>query len=84
MKAFTMRNAVAVAGLLIGLALLGAGATVPSEEVIALGFFMSLGAAAALIGWNWAMAAPTRPTAKIYQFPVAQRRSEEGHSRDVA
>lgn len=84
MKAFTMRNAVAAAGLLTGFALVGAGATVPSEQVIALGFFMSLAAAAFLIGWNWPTAEPTRPTAKIYQFPVAERRLEVKRSRDVA
>ncbi len=39
--------------LVTGLIFIAAGASVPSEETVALGFFLLLSATAALMGFNW-------------------------------
>jgi hypothetical protein len=45
--------------LLVGTGFIAAGASVPSEETMALGFFLMLTATALLLGFNWPKRRPT-------------------------
>lgn len=48
------KTSIAVSTLLFGsVALIAAGASVPSEETMALGFFLMLAAVAMLLGLHW-------------------------------
>lgn len=45
--------------LLVGLGFIAAGASVPSEQTVALGLFLVLSAAALLLGFNWPRPRPS-------------------------
>lgn len=84
MKVITATNLAIIAAMLSGVATIAAGASVPSEQTMVLGFFVTLVAAALLIGLSWPEAAPTRPTAKIYKFPVAAETLASSDAQRVA
>lgn len=45
--------------LLVGIGFIAAGASVPSEQTVALGLFLVLTAAALLLGFNWPRPRPS-------------------------
>ncbi len=55
----TNTNVQLSAVLLVGLGFIAAGASVPSEETMALGLFLVLAATAVLMGLNWPKPRPT-------------------------
>ena len=55
----TNTNVQLSAVLLAGLAFIAAGASVPSEETIALGAFLTTAASAVLMGLNWPKPRPS-------------------------
>jgi hypothetical protein len=63
--------------LVAGVGFIAAGASVPSEETMALGFFLLLAAASVLLGLNW----PARKSVATPDNLVSLRmaRSRQGH-----
>lgn len=77
MTKITKVNAWSAAILFAGFTLVAAGASVPSEETMALGFFVMLSAIAVLIGLNWPKHRAARLTPNLISldaYRTAQRR----------
>jgi hypothetical protein len=60
--------------LVAGLSFIAAGASVPSEETMALGFFLLLAAASVLLGLNWPVQRAPRASANLVSFRMARSR----------
>jgi hypothetical protein len=60
--------------LVAGLSFIAAGASVPSEETMALGFFLVLASASVLLGLNWPAQKPTAAAANLISLRIARSR----------
>lgn len=60
--------------LVAGLGFIAAGASVPSEETMALGFFLLLAAASVLLGLNWPVRKATAASTNLISLRMARSR----------